>query len=99
VSLIAGRQLSTVAQTDHTAEQVDHIQRETGQGPCLAAAMPGAPASIVVDDMHGEARWPAYATRVAGLGVGSMIAFPRRANEPAQLAQPVRRQAPRFHPG
>jgi ANTAR domain/GAF domain len=45
VSLIAGRHILTVAQTDQTAEQVDHI------------------------------------LRVSDLGVGSMIAFPLRADD------------------
>lgn len=81
VSLIAGRHILTVAQTDQTAEQVDHIQRETGQGPCVAATMQGAPSSILVDDMRAESRWPIYATRVSDLGVGSMIAFPLRADD------------------
>jgi len=79
VSVIAGRRLLTVAQTDETAERVDQIQRETGQGPCVVASTEEhGPASVVVDDMQAEPRWPDYATRVSALGVGSMIAFPLR---------------------
>ena len=82
VSVIAGRRILTVAQTDRTAELVDQIQRETGQGPCVVAATQlDAPSSIVVDDMPAESRWPDYATRVSDLGVGSMIAFPLRADD------------------
>ena len=81
VTLISGRRILTVAQTDYTVELVDEIQRETGQGPCIAAIAERAPASIVVDDMQAESRWPKYAARVAALGVGSMIAFPLRTDD------------------
>jgi GAF domain-containing protein len=82
VSVIAGRRILTVAQTDETAERVDQIQRETGQGPCIVAAtQQDAPASVIVDDMQAESRWPDYANRVSAIGVGSMIAFPLRADE------------------
>ena len=81
VSVIAGRRILTVAQTDVTAERVDQVQRETGQGPCVAATLEDAPASIVVDDMETESRWPDYATRVSEFGVGSMVAFPLRTDE------------------
>src|SRR5581483_9838365 len=50
-------------------------------GPCVAAIAEHAPASIVVDDMQAEPRWPEYAARVAALGVGSMIAFTLHADD------------------
>jgi GAF domain-containing protein len=81
VTLISGRHILTVAQTDQTVELVDQIQRETGQGPCAAAIEDRAPGSIVVDDMRAESRWPQYAARVRELGVGSMMALPLRADE------------------
>lgn len=52
---------------------VDAAQTETGEGPCLDALHDAR--SVLVPDMATETRWPGFARRAAGLGVGSMLSF------------------------
>lgn len=53
--------------------QVDALQMETGQGPCLDAAYRHQ--TVRVADMTVEDRWPEFACRAAALGVMSMLCF------------------------
>ncbi|MEH3132621.1 MAG: GAF and ANTAR domain-containing protein [Mycolicibacterium neoaurum] len=50
--------IASLGPTHHHAETVDAVQRETGQGPCLAAARGGG--VIRVDDLENESRWPGF---------------------------------------
>jgi len=52
---------------------MDALQSQAGQGPCLDAAFE---AEVVdVPDMAAETRWPDFASRAAKAGVGSMLSF------------------------
>jgi GAF domain-containing protein len=51
--------------------QVDAVQMETGQGPCLDAAYEHQ--TVRVADMTVEDRWPEFACRAASLGAMSML--------------------------
>jgi PAS domain-containing protein/putative methionine-R-sulfoxide reductase with GAF domain len=68
-----GRVETAIASGD-LAAACDKLQYELGEGPCLDAVNTGS--SVRVADMRGERRWPAFAGRVARLGVGSMLALP-----------------------
>jgi transcriptional regulator with GAF, ATPase, and Fis domain len=69
---LRGRTLESPAYTDDLAAELDRVQNEVGEGPCLTAA--GSDEVLRIDDMAAEQRWPRFAKRAAGLGVGSMLA-------------------------
>lgn len=54
-------------------EQVDALQSETGQGPCLDAVFEQQ--TVRVPDMRTEQRWPEFARLAADLGAASMLSF------------------------
>jgi len=53
--------------------QVDAVQTETGEGPCLDAIYEQR--TVSVPDMATEQRWPRFAERASGLGAASMLSF------------------------
>jgi transcriptional regulator with GAF, ATPase, and Fis domain len=55
------------------AEQLDALQGDTGQGPCLDAMFMHQ--TVHVPDMASETRWPHFAHRAAEAGAGSMLCF------------------------
>lgn len=74
VSLVrARREVETVGATDPLCHAIDHVQYETGQGPCLDAIW--SEPTVLVDDLTDTDRWPAFAARAAALGIRSMLSF------------------------
>jgi GAF domain-containing protein len=66
--------IETVAATDDVPPRVDAIQYDVGQGPCLQAI--SEQVTLVIDDLAGDERWPAFSRRaVEETGVHSMLAF------------------------
>ena len=68
-----GRPL-TVASSDMFASQLDELQYEQDQGPCLSALRGGEP--IRIDDLAGDDRWRRYAVRALAHGVRSSLSIP-----------------------
>jgi len=74
ISVVANRSgVTSVAQSGELPIQVDALQSETGQGPCLDAAFEHR--TVRVADMRTETRWPAFARRAWAVGAGSMLSF------------------------
>jgi GAF domain-containing protein len=73
VSVIGRNGASTPVYTDDLVVLVDAAQYETGQGPCLDAAVDRH--TVRADDLDGERRWPEFAARAVELGVRSMLSF------------------------
>jgi len=69
----ARRRLTTVAATDEVVRDVDEVQYETGQGPCVDAAYEHR--TLRLSDMAEEQRWPEFSRRALALGVRSMLSF------------------------
>jgi GAF domain-containing protein len=67
------RNIGSRAPSSALAEQVDALQGETGQGPCLDAMFMHQ--TVHVPDMATEKRWPQFAYRAAEAGAGSMLCF------------------------
>ena len=65
--------LSTPAATDELAREIDRVQYEVRQGPCLSAAWDRL--TMLANDLRTETRWPDFARRAADLGVLSMLSF------------------------
>lgn len=74
VMLVKGGKMLTPAASDDVPAQVDAIQYETGEGPCLDAIRDHD--VFQTDDLSHETRWPKFSRRAAEeTGVASMLAF------------------------
>lgn len=74
ISVVSNRSgIRSVAASSDLPSQVDALQAETGQGPCLDAAFEHE--TVRVADTRTETRWPAFASRAWGIGAGSMLSF------------------------
>jgi GAF domain-containing protein len=68
------RRPTTVAASSELPADVDRIQYDEGEGPCLDAAT-GDPVTLV-EDLRDDGRWPAFAPRcVSETGVRSILAL------------------------
>lgn len=68
-----GGRVDTAAATGELACRSDALQYELHEGPCHDALWEHD--TFAIDDMAAETRWPNYAPRAAGLGIGSVLAF------------------------
>ena len=66
-----------VAAADEWSRQLDELQYEEREGPCLDAARTGN--VFRVRDLEVDTRWPFYAPRATGLGARSMVSLPMSA--------------------
>lgn len=74
ISVVAGRRnVESRAPSGPLPSEVDDIQAQVGQGPCLDAVREQQ--TVRVDDMRTEGRWPEFARRAHDAGVGSMLSF------------------------
>jgi transcriptional regulator with GAF, ATPase, and Fis domain len=74
ISAVRGRHhMETLATTGELSRQVDALQAQTGQGPCLTTLYEHA--TVRLDDARREQRWPAFTPRAAALGMGSMLSL------------------------
>jgi putative methionine-R-sulfoxide reductase with GAF domain len=74
ISLVEGRKIGTPAASDDVPVQVDAIQYETDQGPCLDAIREHE--TFRIDDLAREDRWPNFSQRAAqDTGVASMLSY------------------------
>jgi GAF domain-containing protein len=64
----------TAAATDAVVEQVDSLQYEFDEGPCLSAWHDRV--TIRVDDVAVDDRWPRWRTAVQPLGIRSSLSTP-----------------------
>lgn len=74
VSLHRHGALVTVAASDDRIAQMDRDQYATGEGPCLTAATSGA--SVNVDSLVDETRWPEFTPRALMGGIASILSSP-----------------------
>ncbi|HVE95440.1 MAG TPA: GAF and ANTAR domain-containing protein [Pseudonocardiaceae bacterium] len=74
ITVVKGRrEVQAPAWTDELVRVADHLQYETGQGPCLESVYEQQ--TVRVADMRTEQRWPKFARRAAELGVRSMLSI------------------------
>lgn len=69
----ARRNVGSQAPTGELPVQVDAIQDETQQGPCMDAAYEHL--TVRVDDLATEDRWPLFARRASAAGAASMLSL------------------------
>ncbi|WP_201441108.1 GAF and ANTAR domain-containing protein [Saccharothrix sp. 6-C] len=73
MTITGKREIRTVATTDDVPREVDQVQYDTGQGPCLTALYQQK--IVSAPDLSEEARWPLFAKRALALDVASMLSF------------------------
>jgi GAF domain-containing protein len=74
LTVVEGRRgVRTQAGTAELVYQVDQIQYDTGQGPCLSSLYQEC--TVRLSNMRAETRWPQFTVHAAELGVGSMLSF------------------------
>lgn len=74
ISFLKGRKVDTPAASDDVPRQVDAIQYEFDEGPCLDAISDHE--VFETGDLGRERRWPHFATRAqAATGITSMLCF------------------------
>jgi GAF domain-containing protein len=73
VSLWEDKSLRTVAATSDLIEQVNNLEHELNEGPCLEALHMRR--SYRIDDMSHERRWPRFAAAAQSHGIQSMLGY------------------------
>ena len=70
----AGGRIHTPVATDPLVIELDELQYDAGEGPCVEATKENAPAVYGADVAHDE-RWPAFGPGAAARGIGSLISY------------------------
>ena len=73
ISLIKGHRVTSQVPTDPIAAELDQLQTDLNQGPCLSALREHH--TVLIDDLSAETRWPLFARRAIQLGVHSVLSF------------------------
>lgn len=69
----------TVASSDARASQVDEIQYQYDNGPCLATLNTGEP--VLIDDLAADERWNGYQMSALAHGIQSSLSLPLYAEQ------------------
>ena len=73
ITLIRARgELETVGPTHEIVTEVDSLQYELGQGPCVDAVTEQH--VVTAHDLDSDPRWPEWGPRACGLGIQSILA-------------------------
>lgn len=74
VSLVAkGKEIETVGATDEIVAEVDRVQYDVGQGPCLSSIKDQA--TFKIDNIGSDRQWPTFSAAAVDKGINSMLAF------------------------
>ena len=68
----------TAAASDDYALEIDKIQYDSGEGPCLEASKTSE--FFQITDVSQETRWPEFCSRAAQIGFRSSLSFPLNNN-------------------
>lgn len=71
--------LRFVAASDDTVREIETLQIELREGPCLHAYRTGD--VVVIADLQTDRRFPAFSPRARGVGMASVQSFPLRADD------------------
>jgi GAF domain-containing protein len=74
LTLIESGRSDTIVKSEQFVREVDDIQYSLGEGPCISAAATGR--TMRSGGLGEDSRWPTFGSRVAGLGVHSVLSLP-----------------------
>ena len=72
--LLNGDVLTTPVRTDTVVGDIDALQRQADEGPCLDAIAHGS--VFYAEDLTSDLRWPHFALSAADAGIRSVLALP-----------------------
>jgi GAF domain-containing protein len=78
VFLLDGGVVSTPVHTDAVVPQIDALQHEANEGPCLDAIAHRT--VFYAEDLSTDLRWPRFSTHAAASGIRSVLALPLSAD-------------------
>jgi hypothetical protein len=73
ISLIQGRRVKSEVPTDPIVAELDQLQTDLDEGPCISALRKHH--TVHIEDLSAETRWPRFVRRATALGVRSMLSF------------------------
>jgi GAF domain-containing protein len=74
LTLLEHDRADTIVATAPFVSEIDDIQYEMDQGPCITAAREGQ--TVLSGSIGGDSRWPRFGGRIARLGVHSVVSLP-----------------------
>ena len=74
LTLLEENRSDTIVATADFVTQIDDIQYGLGQGPCISAAADQQ--TVMSGSLGADQRWPQFGSRVARLGVHSVVSLP-----------------------
>lgn len=74
ITLLRYERAGTVASSSQEAQELDEVQYDYRDGPCLSAARRHV--MVEVPDLNQEVRWPEYVQAVTRRGIRSVLAIP-----------------------
>ncbi|MDI5975440.1 GAF and ANTAR domain-containing protein [Amycolatopsis magusensis] len=63
----------TPVETEPVALELDQVQYDTGEGPCVSAAQPDGPAYVRSEDLGADPAWPRFGPAAARHGYHSVL--------------------------
>jgi GAF domain-containing protein len=79
VSILAHREIRTVAASDEALRVIDHLQFELGEGPCYDALRTGE--IVASNDLAHDDRWPTWGPAMESrVGMRSVLSYPLTTN-------------------
>jgi GAF domain-containing protein len=73
VSLVTGRRVASRGATTELARELDELQTDVDEGPCLDALRNQE--TVLVEDFASDERWPRFAAEASRRGAGSLLSF------------------------
>ena len=74
ISVLEGTQIATRVCSDPRVADVDVLQYDTGEGPCVDVVNHGT-TSVYAEDLTDDPRWPHFGPRAAAAGMRSLLAI------------------------
>ena len=74
ISVLEGTQIATQVYSDPRVADVDVLQYDTGEGPCVDVVNHGT-TSVYAEDLTDDPRWPRFGPRAAAAGMRSLLAI------------------------
>ena len=79
IFLVEDDQITTPATTDPIVVELDGLQHDADEGPCLDAVSERG--TFYAEDLADDARWPKFGPAAAAAGMRSLLAFPLLADD------------------
>ncbi|VXC10099.1 ANTAR domain protein [Arthrobacter sp. 9AX] len=84
VTLKVRRKPTTAAGSSQRAVELDRLEQEVGDGPCIKALRDMSP--VIIDDVSTDTRWPELNRKFGGAGIRSSLGVPLEISGEARAA-------------